>query len=264
MSMLSVISGSGKSVPAAPTIGTATAGDASASVTFTAPTYTGRLPITSYTVTSSPGSLTGTGASSPITVSGLTNGTAYTFTVTATNSVGTSAASAASNSVTPVSPSSYESIATLNFSTPTYIATFSSIPSTYKHLQIRYRIADDGASAMLMQLNSNTAANYAWHYVRGDGSSATANSNSSTTYIRPGELGTSKTYPTVGIIDIIDYASTTKTKTVRYINGYDNNGSGLVQIGSGLWTQTSAINAIKLQFGDVNPATVALYGIKGA
>jgi alpha-tubulin suppressor-like RCC1 family protein len=89
-------------LPGAPTIGTATAGDASASVTFTAPIDPGvPATITSYTVTSSPGGFTGTGSASPITVSGLTNGTAYTFTVTATNVAGTGPASAASNSVTP-------------------------------------------------------------------------------------------------------------------------------------------------------------------
>jgi len=87
--------------PSAPTIGIATAGDAQASVAFTAPASNGGSAITAYTVASNPGGLTVTGASSPITVSGLTNGTAYTFTVTATNSVGTGAASAASNSVTP-------------------------------------------------------------------------------------------------------------------------------------------------------------------
>jgi len=96
--------------PGAPTIGTATAGDASASVTFTAPTNTGQSAITSYTVTSSPGGVTGTGASSPVTVSGLTNGTAYTFTVTATNATGTGPASAASNSVTPAVPSYIEDV----------------------------------------------------------------------------------------------------------------------------------------------------------
>lgn len=88
-------------VPGAPTIGTATAGNAQAAVAFTAPAVTGGPSITSYTATSSPGGITGSAASSPIIVSGLTNGTAYTFTVTATNSIGTSAASAASNSVTP-------------------------------------------------------------------------------------------------------------------------------------------------------------------
>lgn len=86
-------------VPDAPTIGTATGANTSASVTFSAPTV-GR-PITGYTVTSSPDGITATGSASPITVSGLTNGTAYTFGVTATNMIGTSAASAASNSVTP-------------------------------------------------------------------------------------------------------------------------------------------------------------------
>lgn len=90
-------------VPDAPTIGTATAGDASASVAFTAPGNNGGSPITGYTVTSTPGGITATGASSPINVTGLTNGTAYTFTVRATNAIGNSAESAASNSVTPAS-----------------------------------------------------------------------------------------------------------------------------------------------------------------
>ncbi|WP_193752879.1 Ig-like domain-containing protein, partial [Aureimonas ureilytica] len=75
-------------VPGAPTIGSASAGDAQASVTFTPPASNGGAAITSYTVTSTPGGLAATGASSPITVAGLTNGTSYTFTVTATNSAG--------------------------------------------------------------------------------------------------------------------------------------------------------------------------------
>ena len=89
------------SVPGAPTIGTATKGNAQASVTFTAPASNGGSTITGYTVTSNPGSITGTGSSSPILVTGLTNGTAYTFTVTATNATGTSTPSSASNQVTP-------------------------------------------------------------------------------------------------------------------------------------------------------------------
>ncbi len=91
-------------VPGAPTGVSAVAGNGQATVSFTAPASNGGSGITSYTVTSSPGGLTATGSSSPITISGLTNGTAYTFTVTATNSVGTGAASSPSNSVTPTAP----------------------------------------------------------------------------------------------------------------------------------------------------------------
>tara|TARA_R110000803_G_scaffold206154_1_gene273238 strand:+ start:1497 stop:2423 length:927 start_codon:yes stop_codon:yes gene_type:complete len=91
--------------PGVPTSVVATGGSASASVTFTAPAFTGGpAGVTAYTVTSSPGGLTGTGASSPISVTGLTNGTAYTFTVTATGASGISAPSASSNSVTPLVP----------------------------------------------------------------------------------------------------------------------------------------------------------------
>ncbi|MBE5314054.1 MAG: fibronectin type III domain-containing protein [Xanthomonadales bacterium] len=91
-------------LPGAPSIGAATAGDGEASVSFGEPAFTGGAPITGYTVTSNPGGLTGTGATSPITVTGLSNGVAYTFSVTATNSAGTGAASEASNAVTPRGP----------------------------------------------------------------------------------------------------------------------------------------------------------------
>lgn len=89
-------------VPDAPTIGAATAtGPSAVSVTFTAPANIGGGAITGYTVTSSPGNITASGSSSPISVTGLTLGTAYTFTVTATNAYGTGPSSASSNSATP-------------------------------------------------------------------------------------------------------------------------------------------------------------------
>ena len=90
--------------PKAPTIGTATpTSGTTATVAFTAPADNGGAAITSYTATSSPGGITGTlsqAGSGTITISGLTSGQNYTFTVTATNSVGTSASSAASNQIT--------------------------------------------------------------------------------------------------------------------------------------------------------------------
>jgi uncharacterized protein (TIGR02145 family) len=91
-------------IPEPPTIGTATAGNAQATISFTAPVNNGGSAITGYTVTSNPGNITAPGAASPIKVTGLTNGTAYTFTVKVTNTNGNSLASSASNSVTPLNP----------------------------------------------------------------------------------------------------------------------------------------------------------------
>jgi hypothetical protein len=109
------------SIPDAPTIGTATTtGATTATVSFTAPTLNGNSTITSYTATSSPGGITGSlsqAGSGTISITGLTAGTTYTFTVTATNSVGTSANSAASNQITYVTPSStsYTTAGTYSF-----------------------------------------------------------------------------------------------------------------------------------------------------
>ncbi|MEP7069258.1 MAG: choice-of-anchor D domain-containing protein, partial [Usitatibacter sp.] len=90
--------------PSAPIIGTATAGNAQATVSFSPPASNGGSPITGYTVTSSPGGISASGVGSPITVTGLLNGTTYTFTVVAANSVGSGPASAPSNAVTPTAP----------------------------------------------------------------------------------------------------------------------------------------------------------------
>ncbi len=124
-------SGSASSVPGAPTIGTATAGNASASIAFAAPTSNGGSTITSYTASCSGGAVTATGTAtaSPISVTGLTNGTVYSCSVTATNAVGTSAASAAV-SVTPTAGSSTSTASVLCPTSGSYNGTYSGTART--------------------------------------------------------------------------------------------------------------------------------------
>ncbi|WP_081737148.1 Ig-like domain-containing protein [Shewanella sp. 38A_GOM-205m] len=116
-------------VPGAPTSVNAVASDASATVSFSAPASTGGAAISSYTVTSTPGGLTASGAGSPLTVSGLSNGTDYSFTVSASNTAGTGPASSPSNTVTPKANQSisFNNPGAQSFgTTPTLTATASS------------------------------------------------------------------------------------------------------------------------------------------
>lgn len=104
------VNGPAATAPGAPAIGTASAGNAQATVSFTPPASNGGAAITTYTVTATDhtsaaqGGQTATGTGSPVTVTGLTNGDSYTFTVTATNSAGTGPASSPSSAVTPEPP----------------------------------------------------------------------------------------------------------------------------------------------------------------
>lgn len=118
-------------VPDAPTIGTATDSKTGGTVTvaFTAPSCVGGGAITGYTAVANCGAKFGSGSSSPITVTGLTNCTAYTFKVYANNSYGPSAYSAASNSVTPTAPvvgqQAYTTAGTYSWVAPTGVTSVS-------------------------------------------------------------------------------------------------------------------------------------------
>ncbi len=260
--------------PTTPTIGTATAGVQSASITFT-----GVSNAASYTMTSTPESITGTGTTSPITVSGLTGGTAYTFKVKSNNPFGSSAESAASNSVTPTVPLSYESIATISAGGQTQVA-FTSIPQTYSHLQLRIMarstINTGGYNQATVVLRINGAAIrggiYAFHELNGNGSTATSYGATSSQEAYGAAVPTANIASNVfgvSTIDFLDYANTNKYKTWRGITGWDDNSSlGFARTFSGIMLETNAISSMYFStdynFAWASGTVFALYGIKSA
>ena len=176
-------------------------------------------------------------------------------------------------------PTSYESIATATGTGSSGTITFSSIPSTYSSLQIRIlgknTATSTGRRSAVLQFNSDTANNYvAYHNLYGDGASATA--DAATTYngclvsymFASSGSGFTDMYGTA-IIDIHDYATTTKNKTVRAFGGVNVNnataGDQAVTLHSSLWLSTAAINSISVKTDGSNwtaGTTVSLYGIK--
>jgi hypothetical protein len=169
---------------------------------------------------------------------------------------------------------SYESIATVTLSSNQTSISFTSISSAYTHLQLRCFVRmnrSDVADNMGVQFNSDTATNYSWHNVRGDGSGVGVENGTSVSYMYINDLaGNTATSGIFGgaIIDILDYADTNKYKTIRVLSGNDRNGAGGIAFSSGNWRSTSAISSISLSgrygSGFISGSTVALYGIKGA
>jgi hypothetical protein len=167
----------------------------------------------------------------------------------------------------------YQSIATVNVgSGGQATVVFSSIPSTFKHLQVRgiARSSRAGFSSdpLLIQVNSDTASNYSWHYLVGDGASAAAAAGATQTSMLNYIIANDSVANVFGafVVDVLDYANTDKYKTFRNLMGLDNNGSGIVGFNSGNWRSTSAITSItfKAQNGDFKQySSFALYGIKG-
>ncbi len=181
--------------------------------------------------------------------------------------------------VTP-STSSYESIATVTVgSGGSANISFTSIPSTYKHLQVRFLAQDTRAGYYIGDMNmrfNSSSTGYAFHILTGNGSIAFADqgTNYAEIYIGSGSIGTTTggTFG-AGVIDILDYTSTSKYKTTRTLVGNDHNGTGgtgslggRITFTSGLWQNTNAINEITIYGGNGNLAQYshfALYGVKG-
>jgi hypothetical protein len=182
------------------------------------------------------------------------------------------------------STSSYESIATTTVgSGGSTTISFSSIPSSYKHLQLR-GIARTNTGTSLqdvrIRFNSDSSSNYSSHKLYGDGTGAYAAGNASQTsgfagLAVDGSVGSNAYFISGSIIDILDYTSTVKAKTIRVLSGNDSNtntGVGYLQYGSAAWYKNTAsvyesVTDITLSLSGNSYAqysSFALYGIKGA
>jgi hypothetical protein len=171
---------------------------------------------------------------------------------------------------------SYESIATTTLTTTTDYIEFTSIPSTYKHLQLRWLLRSSraaGADSISVIFNSDTSS-YPRHYLLGQGGGVTGAYGEDSTagntgmIVRPVSAASNTTGVFgAGVVDILDYGSTSKYKTVRSLCGYDNNGSGEITLNSGVWMSTSAITTLRVASGAlgdlVQYSQIALYGIRG-
>ena len=167
----------------------------------------------------------------------------------------------------------FDSIATVNVGAGgSSSIVFSSIPSTYRHLQIRMLARSSSTSnGYTLQMNSDTGSNYTRHYLYGTGSgSALAAGLANTTSIILSDSAVSTSTSGVfgaAVCDILDYTSTTKNKTVRTLGGFDNNGNGAVFFNSGLYFATPAAVSTLTITPDagsfVQYSQFALYGIKG-
>lgn len=162
----------------------------------------------------------------------------------------------------------FESIATATGTGSSGTITFSSIPSTYKSLQLRFNSVT--ADVIFFQFNGDTGTNYTFHNVTGSNGTIYTGGGTANNYVysNAGWYGSNGTAPEVGIMDINDYAISTKNKTVRIFTGTDRNvaTTGQVSLVSSLWLNTAAITSIKVYTQSstnfASGTTFALYGVK--
>jgi len=176
-----------------------------------------------------------------------------------------------------VAGGSYESIATVTVSSAVSTVSFTSIPATYTHLQVRIIARSSGGSGgttqATMKVNGITSG-YSYHVLVGSGSSVSSEGGGTASFFAPAPRfannGAAANIFGGGIIDILDYANTNKYKTGRCLSGVDINASGsqLILSSAILGSTTSAISSLEFQdqSGDnfVQYSSFALYGIKGA
>jgi hypothetical protein len=258
-------------VPNVPTIGTPTQdSDIDAiNVAFTPASTGGRAAI--YRAVSNPGGIEAISyGSSPVQVVGLADSTAYTFTVRGEAANGaTTGYSSASSSITP-DFKAFELITTSILSSAAASVVFSSIPQTYKHLQIRMVTRGNNSSGVFALYGSfNGNQTYAWHRIKTDGSSNTADGASSQSVMvignQPNANDTSNAFSGT-IVDIPEYTSSSKNKIVKYISWFVGSNYGFVHAGSAAQFDTTAINSITIsQQGNqfIAGSRFSLYGIKG-
>jgi hypothetical protein len=165
-----------------------------------------------------------------------------------------------------------EPIATQLLGSAQATITFSNIPQGYKHLQIRYiaRSSHTGQDGFKIQLNGVTTSLYSYHYLGGNGSAVYSGASANATFMQGTSFAGSDAATNVfgsGILDVLDYASSIKNKTLRSLGGFDSNGAGVSEMWSGSSYITSPITSITLfSFNAKNITTnsrFSLYGIKG-
>jgi hypothetical protein len=161
----------------------------------------------------------------------------------------------------------YDSIATTTVGAGgTTSISFTSIPQTYTHLQLRYfggNNANPGGSGFVSFNGDTTSTNYYDHVLYGSGTSAASAADANGRYL-PYNLGDVNKWG-VNITDILDYTNTNKYTVARSLGGYDANGSGYVLFASNLWKNTAAVTSITIETSQsfVQYSSFALYGIKG-
>jgi hypothetical protein len=167
--------------------------------------------------------------------------------------------------------SSFESIQTVAVdSSSQAVITFSSIPSTYKHLQLRMLARNNSTwmRSVIKFNNDSTMSNYNTHGTQGTGSGASAFYSANDSKAGGANQTEGAGGSGVSVIDILDYTDTNKYKVARALFGFEGNGSGQVQTASILWRNTNSINTISITDEGGNNFTqyshFALYGIKGA